>query len=156
MTNNKDNKEQLIQTFITEFGENELVTLLSERICNKDKTNILTIVANEGTHYFPENYIKGDKYVFSTGNFDATSEQTVKTFLEDKLVKLSNMLKQKKWAEIYLVPSGHPLLSLQIKLLVFRITRLETIDIAYFGEDGYYTIKINQRQLIDTNFDGIV
>jgi hypothetical protein len=111
--------------------------------------NVCTIVANEGVHHFPSHILIGDLFVFSEGMIDMSTEESMHQFLESRLIALSEYLKSKKWKEIYLVISGHPSISLQIKLLVYQITRLTTVDLIYNGT-GYLRLHIDIRKIAAT------
>jgi len=49
---------------------------------------------------------------------------------------------------VYWVPFGPTTLSLQIKILVYRVTSIETIDGLYDGTGGYYELSFSQRGII--------
>ena len=60
---------------------------------------------------------------------------------------LAEKLREKAWKKIYLVPTGPTTLALQIKLLVYHITRISTIDLLY--EKGrYYEINLDYRSYL--------
>ncbi|NEN90215.1 MAG: hypothetical protein F6K48_15375 [Okeania sp. SIO3H1] len=61
------------------------------------------------------------------------------------LIKVAQKLKSKPWKKVYLVPFGPAVLSMQIKLLVYRILYIETIDFLYAGHGVYYDLDINLR-----------
>ena len=109
---------------------------------------VLTIVANRGVHHLPDHLVRGEIYYASEGSLDFSSVGAVKEQYEGIIRLLSAKLKSQRWEKIYLVPFGHNSLSMQIKLLVYRVTHLETIDIFYNGNGGYYDLEIKQRDLI--------
>lgn len=108
----------------------------------------LTIIANKGVHHLPSERLHGDVFYASEGNLDFSSIEVVKSQYETILSTLACKLKQRPWKHVYLVPFGHCTLCMQIKLLVFRITRIETIDLFYHGEGNYSDLKVEQRNLI--------
>ncbi|NEQ41007.1 MAG: hypothetical protein F6K40_34270 [Okeania sp. SIO3I5] len=61
------------------------------------------------------------------------------------LIKVAEKLKSKPWKKVYLVPFGPAVLSMQIKLLVYRILYIETVDFLYAGHGVYYDLDINLR-----------
>jgi hypothetical protein len=50
------------------------------------------------------------------------------------------------WRKVYLVPTGHPVVSMQIKTLVYRVLRMNTIDLVYLN-GVYYTLDLDQREV---------
>jgi len=110
------------------------------------ETHVLTIVANAGIHEVPSNYLRGDVYEASRGDWDATTEDALAAELRTILLRLVTKLRSRRWGRIYLVPTGHPILSLQIKAMVYRILRLNTIDLYYKG-GTYFEIDIDQRAI---------
>jgi hypothetical protein len=135
---------------------NELIAILGfqkacdilEAAIDDSSKNTLTIVSNCGVHHLPEELKRGEMYYASNGTMDFSSLTSVKAIYTSILSDLSRILKQKKWDKIYLVPFGHSTLSMQIKLLVFRITRIETTDLFYDGSGKYYDLDIELRPLI--------
>jgi hypothetical protein len=111
-------------------------------------SHTLTIIANEGTHHLPEAFRRGMIYSASKGNLDFSSADKVREQFEGILSQLASLLKSRTWSRIYLVPFGHATLSMQIKLLVYRVTRLETIDIFYDGKGGYSDLQLELRPVI--------
>lgn len=62
------------------------------------------------------------------------------------LERLVTQLRERQWCRIYLVPTGHPILSLQIKMMVYRLLRRNTTDLFY--HDGtYFEIDLDQRAI---------
>ncbi|WP_152568018.1 hypothetical protein [Sphingopyxis sp. LC81] len=105
----------------------------------------LTIVSNVGVHPLPLEFIKGELYPASTGSLDFSSTATVNAEI-DKIVKnLTEKLKEKRWRKIYLLPFGHAVISMNIKMVVFRVLRIETIEIFYFGDGKYGLIERDTR-----------
>lgn len=59
-------------------------------------------------------------------------------------------LRSEQWSFVYLIPTGHPVLSLQIKAMVYRLLRLNTIDL-YHKAGTYFEINLDQRAIaLDT------
>lgn len=108
----------------------------------------LTIIANVGVHHLPAELLRGHVFKASVGNLDFSSISSVRAEYRRILKKLAGVLKNKKWKTVYLVPFGHSTLSMQIKLLVYRVTRIETVDIFYDGQGHYYDLSLDQRAII--------
>jgi hypothetical protein len=108
----------------------------------------LTIISNSGTHAIPEEHMHGTVYFASEGSLDFSSGAAVKKQFEEILIKLADVVKSRRWNKIYLLPFGPSALTMLIKLLVFRITYMDTIDIVYLGEGKYSEIQIDTRGLI--------
>ena len=140
---NRDRLDQIIET----IGEKEALSILERHIKNP-ATEILTIVANKGVHYLPREIQRGFVHVASQGNLDFSSIHSVEQEYQKILTSLSDVLQSRMWGKIYLVPFGPSTLSMQIKLLVYRITRIETVDVFYDGKGGYFDLSIDQRALI--------
>ncbi len=140
--------ESELEQLVNEYGEKKAVALLKQEIARDRLGGVLTIICNEGVHHLPENLKRGEIYIASTGNLDFSSVDKVKKQYEQIIIDLSAKLKATQWKAIYLVPFGHSTLCMQLKLLVFRITRLETIDLFYDGKGNYFDLRISQRDLI--------
>jgi len=108
--------------------------------------NTLTIVSDKGIHHLPETLKRGELYYAAEG-LDLSELSSVENKYREVLWNLSQKLKSKQWKKVYLVPFGHNTLCMQIKLLVFRITRLETIDVLY-NNGSYIDLSIYQRDII--------
>lgn len=119
-----------------------------ERSLPNTKNDILTIVSNRGTHFIPDESKRGEIFYASEGNLDFSSIEIVKEQYEVILSNLAEKLKSSKWKKVYIIPFGHSTLSMQIKLIVYRITRIETIDLFYDGQGNYYDLSISQRSII--------
>lgn len=108
----------------------------------------LTIVSNAGVHPVPEEYIVGELYVASEGSFDFSSIETVSEKYDEIILNLHQKLSEKKWEKIYLFPFGHSTLCMAIKIAVYRVLRIETIDIFYFGNGRYDYLDRDTRAVI--------
>jgi hypothetical protein len=107
---------------------------------------VLTIVANAGVHDIPSAYLRGEVYEASRGDWDAGTEQALSAELRRILSALVKTLKSKRWDRIYLIPTGHPILSVQIKTMVYRILRLNTVDL-YYKAGAYFEVDLDQRAI---------
>lgn len=66
--------------------------------------------------------------------------------LKTILGRLAVKLRSGRWKRVYLIPTGHPVLSLQIKTMVYRLLRLNTIDL-YYKAGTYFEIDLDQRAI---------
>ncbi|TGN17908.1 hypothetical protein [Leptospira idonii] len=136
---------QILNDYINIFGENKLVELLTEKI-KENEGEILTIIANKTHHFTPTEYLHGDIFIASEGNLDFSSKDSIILTYKTILKGVLNKLKEKSWKKIYLIPSGHSTLSLQIKALVYHTVRLETIDL-FYSKGIYHEIDIYYRDI---------
>jgi len=132
---------------IARLGEERALKILQE-VEGRSGSEALTIIANEGVHHLPDAMKRGVVHVASHGNLDFSTIASVQSEYVRILSNLAQLLKQRTWTQIYLVPFGPSTLSMQIKLLVYRITRIETIDVFYDGQGSYSDLSIAQRDLI--------
>jgi hypothetical protein len=137
-----------ISQLISRYGKSKVRIALENAAANDSNGHVCTIIANRGIHIFPEEILIGDIFVFSEGMVDFTSKETIKREISENLFRLTDFLREKKWKSVYLVISGHAILSMQIKLLVYRVTRLETVDWFFDGAGRYIPIDIHVRALI--------
>jgi hypothetical protein len=107
----------------------------------------LTIIGNTGMHTIPEGFIHGDRYAVSHGNLDLSSLDAIRQGYASVLRLLADKLRERTWKKIYLVPAGPTTLILQIKLLVYHITRLSTVDLYYSGGQ-YFELDLDYRDYL--------
>lgn len=143
MNANKASLKLLLGQAIKERGIRRVQQTLRSLI-SESKGNILTIIANEGRHKIPQRYLRGELFVASRGNIDLSSPEKAKNVILKIISRLNRKLLQRSWSKIYLIPTGHPTLSLQIKLAVYGVTRLNTIDVFYLN-GRYFDIEFNAR-----------
>jgi hypothetical protein len=110
------------------------------------ETQVLTIIANAGVHEVPSAYLRGEVYEASRGDWDASTEEALSIELKRILSRLVKKLRSRRWDRIYLIPTGHPILSLQIKAMVYRILRFNTIDL-YYKAGTYFEVDLDQRAI---------
>lgn len=106
----------------------------------------LTLVANAGVHTIPKAYLRGEVYEVSRGDWLADTRVDLETELNAILERLVRKLRSRRWQTIYLIPTGHPVLTANVKLLVYRILRLNTIDL-YHRSGRYIDVQIDHRRL---------
>lgn len=138
--------EEALQRLIETYGAAALRQELTTSSANDALT--LTIVANAGLHPLPTDFIKGELYIASEGNLDFSTTQTVEAEINKILSRVRKKLKEKRWASVLLVPFGHSVVSMNIKMAVFRTIRIETVDLFYFGEGRYGEVAIDTRALM--------
>jgi hypothetical protein len=107
---------------------------------------VLTIIANAGVHEIPQLYLRGDVYEASRGDWDASTEEALLLELKAILSRLASKLRSQRWSRVYLIPTGHPVLSLQIKSMVYRLLRFNTIDL-YHKAGAYFEVNLDQRAI---------
>lgn len=132
-----------IQQIVDDIGVEAALQIL--RRATPASSKRLTIVADDTMHKIPDSVLEGEVYVFSSGAIDVSSDASLESYLVDRLRALADKLKHDSWLKIRIVYSGHAVLAAQIKLLVYRITHLETEDVAYFGANGYRVVNIAMR-----------
>jgi len=128
--------------------ESEKVLAALENLLKDDasEAKVLTIVANAGVHRIPEAYLRGEVYEASRGDWDASTEEALLLELKAILSRLVDKLRSGRWKRIYLIPTGHPILSLQIKAMVYRLLRYNTIDL-YYKAGIYIEVNLDQRTI---------
>ena len=123
-------------------GVERVEGILKELInSNQKKSDVLTIIANDALHKIPPQYFHGELYVASKGNLNFNSKEMVMSELQSILLTVKEKLSEKSWKKVYLIPTGHPILALQIKNLVYHILRLDTADL-FYSAGQYYEIEI--------------
>jgi hypothetical protein len=110
------------------------------------ESTVLTIIANAGVHEIPRIYRRGEVYKASQGDWDASTEEALRRELRAILARLANKLRSRRWQRVYLIPTGHPVLSVQIKAMVYRLLRINTVDL-YHKAGTYFEIDIDQRAI---------
>jgi hypothetical protein len=132
---------------VKDIAYDQSIDILTKHLGNQDE-DILMIVANAGIHHLPSKIPRGEIYYARQGNLDFSSIDMVNEQFEEILKNVSIKLKQHSWKDIYLIPFSHSILCIQIKSLVYQITRIETTDLFYDGKGNYSDLKIEQRSLI--------
>lgn len=136
-----------LDDLIKKIGHEKSCGILARHL-KRQSDDILTIVANKGVHHLPSECLRGEVFYASEGNLDFSSIEIIKSQYEKILGDIAIELKKRSWKHVYLVPFGPSTLCMQIKLLVFRVTRIETTDIFYDGKGHYSDLYIEQRKLI--------
>lgn len=136
---------QCIETLGTDRTKRGLNSLLRNNDAS-DRNSTLTIIANVGVHEIPNTILRGEVYSASEGNWDVSSDDSLHLEVRRILVGVARKLRERPWQIVYLIPTGHPAVSMQIKALVYRALRLNTIDVVYLN-GVYYTLQIDQREV---------
>ena len=148
----KSDDKQCVMEIISKYGVSALKDIILNYEDDRLDEGVLTIVSNFGMHPIPENFTFGELYIASNGSLDFSNIESVNRELDLIVVNLQKKLFERKWNKIYLIPFGHSVISLNIKMVVFRILRIETIDIFYFGEGKYGAIDRDTRRFLADNF----
>jgi hypothetical protein len=140
--------KRLLDRSVKERGSGAVKKCLRQLLAEENRNRLtLTIIANESLHKVPDKHRHGEVFVASRGNLDFTSQKAVLSSLRVVLTKLKNVLVRKSWKKVYLVPTGHPVLALQIKNLVYHVLRFDTVDLFYSGGQ-YYEIEIKRADFL--------
>jgi hypothetical protein len=135
--------DQCIAACGVDVVQKSLVALLDEH-----QEHVLTIVVNAGQHPLRSVHSRGEVYFASEGLFDYSDQDDVVKQFTKVLQGVSTKLRSKPWKKIYIVPFGPSVLSMQIKLLVYRVLHMETVDVLHIGGDEYLDIKLDQRHVV--------
>jgi len=138
---------KLLDEVLKARGAEQVVAVLEGlRRNNLLEPTVLTIIANAGVHEIPQLYLRGDVYEASRGDWDASTEEALLLELKAILSRLARKLRSRRWTSVYLIPTGHPVLSLQIKAMVYRLLRFNTIDL-YHKAGVYFEVNLDQRAI---------
>ena len=144
MTNDLSSK---INSLVEKYGETSvrrtldgLTELASESTC--------TIIINKGIHSFPDSLLVGEVYIFSDTSVPMESGLAIERWIVTRIKKLKKFLMKKKWSKVYLLISGHAAVCMQVKLAVYRVTHIETIDLAFDGKGNYLPVSIPMRKIL--------
>lgn len=122
----------------------EALRSLVRREAEADDT--LTLISNAGVHTIPDRYLRGVVYEVSRGDWAVSTAVEVREELMGLLHRLARKLRSRPWRQVYLVPTGHPVLTVNVKLLVYRLLRINTIDL-YYKAGQYIEVEIDHRRL---------
>jgi hypothetical protein len=136
---------KLLDEALKTSGAERVVAALEGLVTpDASEVGVLTIIANAGVHEIPQAYLRGEIYEASRGNWDASTEEALMLELRAILSRLVDKLRSAQWSRVYLIPTGHPVLSLQIKTMVYRLLRFNTIDL-YHKAGTYFEVDLDQR-----------
>lgn len=138
--------QALVEAAIAVAGRDRVVEELSELSDASNQENTLTLVSNAGVHTIPSRYLRGEIFEVSRGNWNATDALELADELTGLLSSLAEKLRSRPWQTVYLVPTGHPILSIHVKLIVYRLLRINTIDL-YYRDGEYLEVRLDHRQI---------
>ncbi len=136
-----------VEAAVASCGEEAVTRALEDLVQDgRPEEHVLTVVGNTGVHEIPPEYRRGVVYAASHGNWSANSQDEVVQELKGILTRLVRQLRSQPWKSVYFIPTGHPVLSIHIKTMVYRVLRLNTIDL-YYKDGRYYEVDIDHREL---------
>lgn len=141
-----DNLLKILQDCVDKVGVEKAKYALESLLPQNPDERTLTIIANAGVHEIPAQYLRGEVYSASHGNLDFSSAQTLHAGYTKILESLLEKLQERRWTKVYLIPTGHCTLPLQIKLFVYHILRIDTVDLFYHKGD-YFEFTIDYRKI---------
>lgn len=145
----KKNALQLaVEKLIREHGKEEVLSAAESVELHDAKSQQLTILCNKGMHPVPTEIVRGELFVASEGNLNFSTPKDVESEIESILSRTAQKIRSRAWQEIYIIPHGHVVISMQIKFLCYRILGVETIDWFYLSSLGYVRIKFSPRDLL--------
>ena len=97
--------EALIEDYVNNNGEENLVKILENRL---DQKETLTIVCDRTMHVIPDSQLIGHVHDFSKGNFDTSSSEAMERHLKSCLRSLNNVLRSKEWNRVRVIISSVP------------------------------------------------
>jgi hypothetical protein len=146
VTDKHNDLYELLDRAVSLRGASRVEAALKKLWTDDPETAVLTIIANAGVHRIPETFLRGEVYEASRGDWDVSTEEALLTELRGILSGVVSKLRSQSWSRIYLIPTGHPILSLQIKAMVYRILRLNTVDL-YYKNGFYFEVDLDQRSI---------
>ena len=141
--------DSALRSAVKSVGQRHVRQLLEEVAETGQGGDILTIIVNEGIHTLGAKHWRGEVFAASRGSLDFSNARSVTSEYRKVLGRTARKLKERSWRRIYIVPFGPTTLAMQIKLLVYRITGIESIDVAHIGENRRVDIEIDLRQVAE-------
>lgn len=136
----------LVDTAVGAAGVERVAETLRGLVLRENEVDTLTLISNAGIHTIPDRYLRGDVYEVSRGDWAVNTAAEVREELMVLLHSLARKLRSRPWRRVYLVPTGHPVLTVNVKLLVYRLLRINTIDL-YYKAGQYLEVEIDHRRL---------
>jgi hypothetical protein len=147
MTDSEALQEALLRAVQKKGVDAIRAVLLSLGADAEDSMPCLTIIGNAGMHAIPANFVHGELYNVTQGTLDLSKAQSISEFYISVLRPLADKLRERPWKRIYFVPTGPTTLALQIKLLVYNVTRISTVDL-FYSKGDYYEINLDYRSYL--------
>lgn len=140
---NKKTPVSEISRLVAVFGYDEIFEAIKQ--ARQEEDEVLTIVSNKGLHAPPEEHLHGEVFFATEGPLVFNNIQEVEEIMQQALISLKEKLLEKRWKKIYLIPFGHVVINMHIKLTVFRTLWMDTTDIFYFGNNRYAELSRDSR-----------
>jgi hypothetical protein len=141
--------EALVAAAVKSAGLTKVRNTLSDLAKAGDSNEVaLTIIVNSGVHHLADEYLRGDVFVCSEGSLDLSTPDTVHSEFRRVLMRAARKLKSRAWTRVYIVPFGPATLSMQLKLLVYRICGIESTDLMNIPGKPRIDLTIDLRELI--------
>jgi len=141
--------EDALTEAINIAGREKVIKDLHRFKASKENARLtLSIIVNSGIHYLPPEYLRGEVFVASEGSLDLSSDESIRAVFRGVLMRTARKLKSRQWQRVYVVPFGPTPLSMQIKLLVYRICGIETIDVMNVPGRPRVDLAFDLRQLV--------
>lgn len=128
-------------------GEEVVRATLESLGRKRDIGRVLTIVTNVGVHPIPNEWMRGEIFIASRGHLGLGSPVLARRNIKKVLRRLAKKLQEQRYDRIYLLPFSHTVLNMQIKLLVYRIAHIETVDIFHLGGSRYFEFVMSLRKV---------
>ncbi|MCI5207388.1 MAG: hypothetical protein D3910_01015, partial [Candidatus Electrothrix sp. ATG2] len=84
----------------------------------------------------------------TSGSLELSTKEDIQIEYRKALVRLIKKLKEKPWRKVYLVPTGPTTLVLQIKVVVYNILRLSTVDL-FYSKGLYFELDMDYREILE-------
>lgn len=143
-----DTIQKDIDDIIAKYGPHAALSAMQSATRSITHGNACTIIVNGGLHRFPPEILVGEVYTFYEGSLDLSDESILQSFLESRLLDLATFLRSRKWKNISVVISGHAAVCMQVKLAIYRITHIESIDWVFDGAGNYLRLAIPMRRVL--------
>lgn len=127
-------------------GKTKVMQTLSNVAEMKAVEDDLAIIVNEGVHHLDDEYKRSHVFIASQGSLDFSSPESVHAEYQRVLKATAQKLKSRSWKRVYIVP-GPTTLFMQIKLLVYRICGLQSINVMQLRGETRIDLN-NLRELI--------
>ena len=154
-----DNKIQSeLEKAVEVVGTERVLGVLSQLQMSAAEHQTLTIIVNDGVHYLSSEYHRGEVYIASRGTIDLSTVESIHREFTRILMATAQKLKSRQWRRVYIIPFGPTTLSMQIKLLVYRICGFESTDVMNLSDQSRVDISLDIRKIIvdSENMDTMV
>lgn len=128
--------------------------ILAERIAlllKPKNDNNLVIVANKGIHAIDECKLPGSVFYASQGNLggEPMTPDTLKSDLEDIIRRVARKLKEQHYDNVYVVPTGFPIISQYIVAVVIQVIAKPPTILQYDrNSNEYWPFDLSVRKII--------